>query len=191
MNDRIKRALASLALSAVIATPDVAAIRPAELHPVIRDAPTERVEIPDWLQAQWDAEERERLEEEKRREAAKTAKRAPVTSIFADGESAETVTIDGEKLVCLGEWRITEYCPCSICNGGYTGTASGAPLTPGRTAACNSLPLGAEIYVEGYGWRVVEDRGGGGACWVDILVETHEDAQSVEGNSRRKVWVKK
>lgn len=188
MNDRIRRVLASLALSAVIATPDVAAIRPAELKPIVKDAPTERVEIPDWLQARWDAEERERLEEERRREAAK---RARITSIFADGESAETVTIDGAELILLGEWRITEYCPCRICNGGFTGTASGAPLTPGRTVACNSLPFGAEIYVEGYGWRVVEDRGGGGACWVDILVETHEDAQSVDGSSVRKVWVRK
>lgn len=30
----------------------------------------------------------------------------------------------------LGRFRISHYCPCSICNGGYSGTASGAPLTP-------------------------------------------------------------
>lgn len=114
-----------------------------------------------------------------------------VTSIFAPGVTAETITIDGVELDLLGEWKITEYCPCLICNGGYTGTASGNPMTPGRTVACNSLPLGAEIYVEGYGWRVVEDRGGGGAQWIDVLVADHEDAQSVEGSSRRKVWVRR
>lgn len=96
--------------------------------------------------------------------------------------------IDGAVVICLGLWHITEYCPCKICNGGYTGTASGNPLTPGQTVASNSLALGKRVYIEGYGWRVVEDRGGGGSRWIDILVETHEDAQSVEGSTYRLVY---
>ena len=162
----------ALVASAKVKADDCPLLDKPEPHPT-----TERVEIPAELL----------IEPEPEPETIPQK----VTSIFADGESAETVTIDGAELIFLGVWDVTEYCPCRICNGGYTGTASGNALTPGRTVACNSLPIGAEIYIEGYGLRVVEDRGGGGACWVDILVETHEDAMSVEGSSRRKVWVKK
>ena len=141
-----------------------------EPHP-----PTEHIEMPEWMN-----------EPEPEPEPI----RERVTSIFAEPATAETIDLDGEELRLIGTWHITEYCPCRICNGGYTGTASGNPLTVGRTVASNSLPLGTEVYIEGYGWRVVEDRGGGGSQWIDVLVADHEDAQSVEGNSYRKVWVR-
>ena len=75
----------------------------------------------------------------------------------------------------LGEWTITFYCPCSICNGSYTGTASGAPLTPWHTAACGSLPFGTRVYVEGIGEFTVEDTGVSGE-WLDLCVESHDQA---------------
>lgn len=43
----------------------------------------------------------------------------------------------------LGRFRISHYCPCSICNGGHSGTASGAPLTPWVSIAVDpSLNIG-------------------------------------------------
>lgn len=44
-------------------------------------------------------------------------------------------------------------------NGGYTNTASGAPLEYGVVAS-NVYPFGTKIYVEGYGMMTVKDRGG-------------------------------
>ena len=50
--------------------------------------------------------------------------------------------------------------------------ANGAFPTVGYTVACNSLPLGTRVYVEGIGERVVEDRGASwhSANWMDIYL---------------------
>jgi 3D domain protein len=62
--------------------------------------------------------------------------------------------------------------------GGGTGiTASGTVATVGRTVACNSLPFGTRVIVEGREY-VVEDTGNIGSNTLDILVETKEEAFS-------------
>lgn len=59
-------------------------------------------------------------------------------------------------------FTITTYCPCEECNSGYSGTATGTQVTPGRTVAVDPavIPLGTHIYIDGVGWRVAEDTGG-------------------------------
>lgn len=56
----------------------------------------------------------------------------------------------------------------------WTGSpcANGEFPTEGYTIACNSLPLGTEVYIEGIGYRVVEDRGAEwhGDSWLDIYM---------------------
>ena len=68
------------------------------------------------------------------------------------------------NMTYLGNYMCTAYewtgSPCA--NGNYP--------TEGYTVACNSLPFGTQIYIEGYGYYVVEDRGGGGDHWVDIYM---------------------
>lgn len=73
-----------------------------------------------------------------------------------------------------GTCYITHYCPCSTCNGGYSGTASGAPLTPYRTAACSFLPFGTEVMINGEVW-VIEDTGVSGD-WIDLCMSSHDEA---------------
>ncbi len=50
--------------------------------------------------------------------------------------------------------------------------ANGAFPTVGYTVACNSLPLGTRVYVDGIGERVVEDRGASwhSSNWMDIYL---------------------
>ena len=66
----------------------------------------------------------------------------------------------------LGVWHITAYAytgsPCA--NGNYPST--------GYTVACNSLPFGTEIYIDGIGYHTVEDRGPGwlGNHWCDVYM---------------------
>ena len=83
-------------------------------------------------------------------------------------------------LTYLGSWIATAYCACEICTGEYaTGyTASGTLATEGRTIACNSLPLGTQVYIEGYGYYTVEDTGYTpyGDAWVDIFYSSHDSA---------------
>lgn len=64
----------------------------------------------------------------------------------------------------LGGYTLTAYewtgNPCA--NGNYP--------TCGYTAACNSLPLGTRIYIEGLGEYVIEDRGGMDGSVIDIYM---------------------
>ena len=84
----------------------------------------------------------------------------------------------------MGTWRVTAYAytgnPCA--NGNYPET--------GYTIAHNSLPFGTKVFIEGVGFRTVEDRGPEwlGEEWCDLyLGDTAECVQW--GNQYRKVWV--
>ena len=81
--------------------------------------------------------------------------------------------------------NITKYAPLSagaIPGHDYAGdpslTASGKKLVPGKTAAAGeNIPFGTEIYVEGQGWYVVEDRGGNiGPNDIDLSCKSKEEA---------------
>lgn len=71
-----------------------------------------------------------------------------------------------ETMEYLGMFEATAYewtgNPCA--NGEYP--------TEGYTVACNSLPLGTTVYIEGIGYRVVEDRGADwhGDNWIDLYM---------------------
>lgn len=71
-----------------------------------------------------------------------------------------------ESLEYLGTFEMTAYewtgNPCA--NGNYP--------TEGYTVACNSLPLGTRVYIEGVGYRVVEDRGAEWHSynWMDLYL---------------------
>ena len=73
-------------------------------------------------------------------------------------------TSSNSNMTPLGTYMCTAYewtgSPCA--NGNYP--------TEGYTVACNSLPFGTQIYIDGYGYYVVEDRGGGGNQWIDIYM---------------------
>lgn len=107
---------------------------------------------------------------------------------YSDGfaDESEMGYDDGDEyyfedggLTYLGTWASTGYCPGSCCCGEWaTGyTASGTLATEGVTVACGSLPMGTTIYIEGWGYRVVEDLGVEGE-WVDIFYSLHEAASA-------------
>lgn len=89
-----------------------------------------------------------------------------------------------EGMTECGEWKITAYA--------YSGsrTASGVFPEVGRTVACNSLPLGASVYIEGVGFRTVEDTGPAwmGDEWIDLYLGDTQEC-IVWGEQTRKVWV--
>ncbi len=83
----------------------------------------------------------------------------------------------------LGRFQITAY--------EYDGTrcANGNWPRKGHTVACNSLPLGTKVYIQGIGIRYVEDRGASwhSSKWMDIYLGS-EAACERWGIRRRKVW---
>lgn len=97
-----------------------------------------------------------------------------------EGEVPEdTVEPDQPDYEYLGTWTATAYCGCEICCGDYaTGyTASGTLATEGRTVACNSLPFGTQIMIDGNIYTV-EDTGYSpyGDAWLDIFYSSHDSA---------------
>lgn len=83
-----------------------------------------------------------------------------------------------------GVWRITAYA--------YTGSpcANGNYPTADYTIACNSLPFGTRIYIDGIGFRTVEDRGPDsmGDAWCDLYLGDEAECWAW-GNQYREVWV--
>lgn len=93
----------------------------------------------------------------------------------------ELVEADAPELESLGTYTLYAYCPCPKCCGQWSGglTASGTVPEEGRTAAADwdVLPAGTELYIEGVGWRVVEDTGAGiDGQALDIYMASHEAA---------------
>ena len=102
--------------------------------------------------------------------------------------STEWLSADNplDNMTAMGEWRITAYA--------YTGSpcANGEMPEAGRTVACNSLPFGTEVYIDGVGFRTVTDRGPAsmGDSWIDLYLGDYS-ACVQWGDQRREVWVMK
>lgn len=83
----------------------------------------------------------------------------------------------------MGEWHITAYA--------YTGSpcANGEFPEAERTVACNSLPFGSQVYIDGVGFRTVTDRGPDsmGDAWIDLYLGDHYECVQW-GSQYRKVW---
>ena len=102
---------------------------------------------------------------------------------------AEDVWSEDTGLTYLGEYTISFYCPCEICCGeGATGyTASGVPATAWHTVASGQFEFGTELYIDGLGYFVVEDRGVDGN-WIDVFCGNHDEALAL-GLQNRGVYL--
>ena len=98
----------------------------------------------------------------------------------------------------VGQFRVTHYCHCVKCTGKKVKgrTATGYYPRKGRTIAVDKkkIPLHSIVYVEGVGYFVAEDVGGGvKGNHVDIYVESHEEALKLGTlkNAKKRVWIMK
>lgn len=110
-----------------------------------------------------------------------TTEEVTTTEYYIEPTTQDTtqasVTETPEGMTYLGTYSLTAYCACINCCGKTDAiTASGTVATAGRTVACNSLPFGTVIEIEGYGTYVVEDRGGMGGNVIDIFFNDHQEA---------------
>lgn len=74
--------------------------------------------------------------------------------------------------------RATAYTPDPAENGGWSVTALGTALRRGVVAVDpRVIPLGTELYIEGYGYAVAEDTGGAiKGNRIDLLFETRSES---------------
>ena len=128
----------------------------------------------------------------KRGALIKLFRKALLACIVAYEQYNKAVQEENGKGRYLGRFRISHYCPCSICNGGYSGTASGAPLTPWVSIAVDPsiIPLGSSVYIDGYGSFKAHDTGGAiKGNRIDVCVSSHAEAYQL-GVVYRDVYVK-
>lgn len=106
--------------------------------------------------------------------------------IIANHVSPQEGTTEANSDVNLGEYigtfKITKYCPCDICNGGWGNhTAWADEIIPGQTVAVDPDVIGKLrwIYIDGIGIRRAEDCGGAVKGYhIDLAVGSHEEAIS-------------
>ena len=117
----------------------------------------------------------------------------PTTSPENTKPTPEPEPVEQEsELISIGTFTVTAYCSCEKCcgkwaldrPGGIVYTASGAEAKEGITVGADwdTIASGTEIYIEGIGWRTVQDKP---AAWViekydgrslDLYFENHADA---------------
>lgn len=86
------------------------------------------------------------------------------------------------KLKDLGVFKITHYCPCSICCGPYSNgiTSTGVTATTNHTIAVDpsQIPYGSKVVINGQVY-VAEDCGGAiKTNCIDIYVATHAEGEA-------------
>ena len=96
----------------------------------------------------------------------------------------EAVPVSADaKLLPLGNFRITHYCPCSICCGPWSDgiTSTGVTATTNHTIAVNpsQIPYGSKVVINGQVY-VAEDCGGAivDNC-IDIYVASHQEGEDL------------
>lgn len=104
----------------------------------------------------------------------------------------EDSPVQENKGTYLGRFKITHYCPCSTCNGGWgNNTAYAGKIIPGQTIAVdpNVIPPMSWVYIDGYGLRRAEDCGGGiKGNHIDMAVNSHSEAYKI-GVVYKDVWL--
>ncbi len=91
-------------------------------------------------------------------------------------------TSSDAKLKDLGVFKITHYCPCSICCGPYANgiTSTGVTAVTNHTIAVDpsQIPYGSKVVINGQVY-VAEDCGGAiKTNCIDIYVATHAEGES-------------
>ena len=130
-------------------------------------------------------------------EEAGTIHKSKGKGVFAEAVDGVTASkgesVDGVKvgtpvavssdasLVPLGTFKITHYCPCSICCGPWANgiTSTGVTATTNSTIAVDptQIPYGSKVVINGQVY-VAEDCGGAikHNC-IDIYVATHQEGE--------------
>ena len=93
-----------------------------------------------------------------------------------------TGKVNTSNFTKLGSYKITGYTPaCEHCceNTDGTGAAGVSMICGYSVAAPENIPFGTTLYIEGYGFYVVEDRGSLGTSTIDIACPTHDACYAI------------
>jgi len=82
-------------------------------------------------------------------------------------------------------WKITAYDACKKCCGKTDGITASGKLAKAGYVACNWLPFGTKVEIEGMGTYLVQDRGAKSQFGskknhikhLDVYMATHQEAK--------------
>lgn len=107
--------------------------------------------------------------------------------------TSTAVSAKNKKVKCLGTYKITAYCGCRSCSGGWGNrTASGRRAKQGRTISVDrrKIKLGTKVRINGKTF-IAEDVGGGvRGNHIDMYFSSHSKVKKF-GKKYRKVYVVK
>ena len=81
-----------------------------------------------------------------------------------------------EGMTYAGVWYVTGYTATG------NATSSGVMPSVGWTAACNGLPMGTIVYIEGIGTRQIQDTGAMSSSVIDVFVGSTSEAYAITGS---------
>ena len=114
---------------------------------------------------------------------------AVVTGALFTGSSSTEAK--AKKVQYLGKYKLTAYCGCRKCSGGYGNkTATGRRAKQGRTIAVDKrkIKLGSKIKIKGKTY-VAEDVGGGvKGKHIDVYFNSHKKVKKSGRKNNVKVY---
>ena len=109
------------------------------------------------------------------------------------GGLTSSVSAKSKKVKCLGTYKITAYCGCRSCSGGWGNrTASGRRAKAGRTISVDrrKIKLGSKVRIGGHTY-VAEDTGSKvRGKHIDMYFSSHHRVRKF-GKKYRKVYLVK
>lgn len=112
-----------------------------------------------------------------------------LTGTFFTGSSSTEAK--SKKVQYLGKYKLTAYCGCKRCSGGYGNrTATGRRAKQGRTIAVDKrkIKLGSKIKIKGKTY-VAEDVGGGvKGKHIDVYFKSHKKVRQFGRKNNVKVY---
>lgn len=116
-----------------------------------------------------------------------------IQDAYESAHEAVIAQIDKINVQLAGRLKEPPECEIYHCTAyAYTGSpcANGNYPEVGKTIACNSLPMGTKVLIEGVGVRIVEDRGASWHSdnWLDIYMGDVESCRQW-GNREREVII--
>lgn len=113
--------------------------------------------------------------------------------LISIGGLTSSVSAKSKKVKYLGTYKITAYCGCRSCSGGWGNrTASGRRAKQGRTISVDrrKIKLGSKVRIGGK-TLVAEDVGGGvKGKHIDMYFSSHSQVRKF-GKKYRKVYLVK
>lgn len=112
-----------------------------------------------------------------------------LTGTFITGSSSTEAK--SKKVQYLGKYKLTAYCGCRSCSGGYGNkTATGRKAKQGRTIAVDKrkIKLGSKVKIKGKTY-VAEDVGGGvKGKHIDVYFKSHKKVKQFGRKNNVKVY---